>query len=187
MYSKVLKSEEIYKGFVSLRKDTIEHETYAGECVTIVREIIGGGDSVSGIILNIQKQEIYLVEQYRATVNDWTTEAVAGMVDDGETAYEAFVREAHEELGVKLQFTYSLPTYTHGSIGTKTGRSYHFFAITVETPHDFAGENSHEDIRIKTYSLDAFDRLVHSGAFIDPKILLPYLFIKTYSPKLLEV
>lgn len=186
MYSEVIKTEEIYKGFVSLRKDTIEHETYAGEYVQITREIIEGGDSVSGIIMNIHKQEIYLVEQYRATVDDWTTEAVAGMIDEGETPDQAFAREAQEELGVKLRFTYQLPSHTHGSIGTKTGRSFHFFATTIETPQEYAGEDAQEDIKIKTYKVNEFDMLVRKGGFIDPKILVPYLFIKAYMPEVLE-
>lgn len=154
--------------------------------MTIVREIIEGGDSVSGIVINPEYQQVYLVEQYRATVNDWPTEAVAGMIDEDEGIAAAFCREVQEELGVELSFTYQLPAPTHGSIGTKTGKSYHFFAITKDVPNDFTGEDQQEDIKVKTYDLTTFNVLVRNGRFIDPKILIPYLFVKAYHPQLLE-
>jgi ADP-ribose pyrophosphatase len=186
MKSKIIKSERLYDGFVKLRKDTIKHETYSGSEIEIVREIIEHSDTVSGIVFNTETQEIYLVEQYRATVDDWVEEAVAGIVDLYETPLEAFEREVLEELGIKLNFIRNLPSHTHGSIGSKTGRSYNFFARTTEEPSEFAGENGQEDIKTIKIPLEDFEYKISIGGVIDPKILIPYLYVKVYEPHLLR-
>lgn len=54
-------------------------------------------------LLKEDPSKIVLVRQYRYPVNDFVYELPAGLIDEGENAWEAAVREIKEETGMKFE------------------------------------------------------------------------------------
>jgi len=92
---KILKKENIYKGFLELNTLLIELPNGA----KILREVIGKKDTVSIIAIN-ENNEIYLTKQPRAGSNKLESiELPAGLIEQGESPEEAARRELEEETG----------------------------------------------------------------------------------------
>ncbi len=146
----------VYQGFFAMDRYQLEHETFDGGTMQISRENMERGDAVALLLYDPDADEVLLMEQFRigaAVRNDeaWLVEIVAGMIDDGETASQAALREAREEAGYvpeKLQFLgryYTTP-------GACSERIDLFFGIVNQQQPVAAGggiSSEHEDI--KTY------------------------------------
>ncbi len=59
-------------------------------------------DAVIMIIHDAAGEKILLNLEYRMAVGDWVFNFPAGLIDEGETVYEAAERELREETGLKL-------------------------------------------------------------------------------------
>lgn len=99
LIERTIKSEDIYKGrIVNLRLETVElpNRMYAK------REIVDHARGV-GIIALADKENMYMVRQYRVAVKETLLEIPAGLVDPGESPQEAAKRELEEEVGMKTE------------------------------------------------------------------------------------
>lgn len=113
-HEETIKSETIYDGrIIKVRVDTVE----LANMYYAKREIVEHKRAVSLVALT-EKQEIYLVRQFRKAVNKVIYEIPAGLVDGNESLQEAAIRESQEEIGMKpnklelLVESYSSPGFT---------------------------------------------------------------------------
>ncbi|MDO4778604.1 MAG: NUDIX hydrolase [Tissierellia bacterium] len=115
---KTIKSERIYEGkIIKVRVDTVElpNQGYAK------REIVEHSRGV-GIVALTDKNEIYMVKQYRKPIENFVLEIPAGLVESNEDAKEAAIRELQEEAGVKPNYieliteAYASPGFTDEKI-----------------------------------------------------------------------
>ena len=95
-------------GYFKVEEAYVSYEKFDGTMSQPVRRLdFVRGDAVAGILFNKQRQRVILVSQFRyATLSrgtGWTTEAVAGSVDPGETPEEAVKREILEEAGYEVE------------------------------------------------------------------------------------
>lgn len=95
-FEQQLSSELIYEGrVISLTKDTVRLENQK----TSTREVVHHHGGAAVIALN-EKDEIYLVRQYRYATGKELIEIPAGKLEKGEEPFTAARRELGEEAGL---------------------------------------------------------------------------------------
>jgi len=103
---RIHKKTSLYRGFFHLDAFDVVHDRFDGGEQAIVREHLERGDAVAILLYDPKRDEVLLIEQFRigpAVREDkpWLIEVVAGMIDEGESAEEAAIREAEEEAGFR--------------------------------------------------------------------------------------
>ena len=101
---KITKKERVYQGFFGMDEYMVEHDRFAGGSLRVRRENMERGDAAAMLLYDPEVDEVLLLEQFRigpAARNEhpWLIEIVAGMIDEGESAKQAVIREAEEESG----------------------------------------------------------------------------------------
>ncbi|MEQ8664468.1 MAG: NUDIX domain-containing protein [Rhodospirillales bacterium] len=110
--------DRVFDGYFKVERLTLRHELYQGGwSAPLVREVLSRGHAVAVLPYDPLRGEIVLVEQFRVAAlkafdepgaqvgpeqspnGAWLLECIAGIVEDGEAAVEAAVREAIEEAG----------------------------------------------------------------------------------------
>lgn len=104
----ILDRKTVYDGYFDLQEVTFRHSAFSGGMSRpINRLVLEVGEVAAGLIVDRQKRRVVLIEQFRlpATARDdgWLIEVVAGRVDPGETAEQAFRRETLEEAGYEVR------------------------------------------------------------------------------------
>lgn len=132
------------------------------------REIIRHPGSV-GVLARRRDGRFVLVRQFRKPVESMVTEVVAGLVDPGEDAQDAAVRELREETGHRAIAWFPLGII-HASPGYTDERVELFFALVDEEPE--AMDLDHDE-RIEIVMVDepAFAAAVADGTLTDSKTL----------------
>lgn len=111
----VLKKETLYEGFFQMDRYTLRHSQFAGgQGPEISREIFERGHAVAVLPYDPVTDEVILIEQFRpgafAAMNSpwfddqsspWLIEAIAGMIEPGESPEEVAIREMREEAGTE--------------------------------------------------------------------------------------
>lgn len=111
--------------------------------------------------------EIYLISQYRYLYKKSISEAVAGFIDEGETALAAAKRELKEETGITASQWEQL-TKVEMATSVVKGTNFLFLA------KDFAFENSvkEEEITMVKLSLDeALEKVMNGEIFMSATII----------------
>ncbi|MFQ5519718.1 MAG: NUDIX domain-containing protein [Mariprofundus sp.] len=101
---RIVNKERVYQGFFAMDAYTVEHERFDGGRMQIKRENMERGDAAAILLYDPNADAVLLLEQFRIGPvmrddNPWLLEIVAGMIDEGETAEQAIIREAEEEAG----------------------------------------------------------------------------------------
>jgi len=96
--------KRVYQGFFGMDEYTVEHDRFDGGRMQVRRENMERGDAAAMLLYDPAIDELLLLEQFRVGPvarddNPWLIEIVAGMIDAGETAEQAVIREAREEAG----------------------------------------------------------------------------------------
>ena len=161
-----------YDGFFKIDCIEFKHSLFQGGMTPIIsRELFGRGQAVVVLLYDTVAKQVVLVEQCRAGAlmhagdnpnHAWLLEPVAGMIDAGETPYDACVRECQEEANVQvLEFE---PIYQFYPSPGGSDEVLHLFAaqIDVQRVPDYAGlAEDHEDIRLVKLSFsEAKQRLM---------------------------
>jgi len=101
---RIIEKKRVYQGFFGMDEYTLEHDRFDGNRMRICRENMERGDAAAILLYDPGCDEVLLLEQFRIGPavrkdNPWLIEIVAGMIDAGESAEQAVVREAQEEAG----------------------------------------------------------------------------------------
>ncbi|MDQ6970443.1 MAG: NUDIX domain-containing protein [Mariprofundus sp.] len=101
---KIINKKRVYQGFFAMDEFVVEHDRFDGGSLQVRRENMERGDAAAILLYDKQCDEVLLLEQFRIgpVARDdqpWLIEIVAGMIDAGETAEQAVIREAEEEAG----------------------------------------------------------------------------------------
>ena len=104
----------LFKNFFELKELQVKHSLYrGGESAIVSREVFCRKEAVVVFLYDLKLKQVVLVEQFRAGAainaisngkheNAWLLEPVAGMIDQGESALQAGIREAKEETGIDI-------------------------------------------------------------------------------------
>jgi len=115
---RVLNKKRVYQGFFAMDEYVIEHDCFDGGRIQISRENMERGDAAAILLYDANTDEVLLLEQFRIgpavrNENPWLIEIVAGIIDEGETAEQAVIRESREESGfVPTRITFLGRYYT---------------------------------------------------------------------------
>jgi nudix-type nucleoside diphosphatase (YffH/AdpP family) len=171
--------------FFRVEEVHLSYRKFDGTMSPAVRRIdLVRGDAVAAILFNRARQRVILVNQFRyATLSrgtGWLTEAVAGLVDEGETPEEAARREILEETGYETERMERVFRF-YPTPGITSERVILFYAETRgDSPVGAGGglAEEHEDIRIIEVPPDEAFRQVEDGEIADAKTIIGLMWLK---------
>jgi ADP-ribose pyrophosphatase len=110
--------------FFKLDEVTVAHQRYDGTMSAGERRLVfERGDAIAVLLFDKQTRSVLAVEQFSlpaliarrrdnpTTSDAWITELVAGMIDEGESATQAVMRETFEETGYRIENPKPIGTY----------------------------------------------------------------------------
>lgn len=172
-----LSKDRVFNGFFRMDELRFQHTQYQGGWTPeLCRELFGRGQAAVLLLYDTNAETVALVEQCRVGAlthiqseqdadDAWLLEPVAGMIDQGETAEQACIREAKEEAGVTLEEVEYICHY-YPSPGA-CDEILHLYAADIDLSKaaDYAGLcDDHEDIKIVQLSFaEAKQRLLNAG------------------------
>jgi ADP-ribose pyrophosphatase len=151
-----------YDGYFRIEAYRLRHRRFGGGWTEVMtRELFERGHAAVVLPYDPARDRVVLIEQFRigayaAGLAPWMIEAVAGIIEPGETPAEVVRREALEEAGCAVTALEAIGTVMPSPGGSS--EILHLYCGRV----DSAGvgglhglEHEHEDIRAFTLPLDA--------------------------------
>lgn len=98
-----------YRGYGRVDRYRLRHRLHDGsQGRPIDREVYDRGQVAAALLYDPHADAVILLEQFRigaylTGLRSWQTEAVAGIIDPGETPEQVAIREAHEEAGLEVE------------------------------------------------------------------------------------
>jgi nudix-type nucleoside diphosphatase (YffH/AdpP family) len=185
------KQTRLFDDFFKIDELIVSHQRPDGTMSPDERRLIfERGDAVAILLYDVGTNSVIVVNQFRApgliarrrddptTTDGWITEAVAGMIDPGETPERAIIREALEETGYAIKRPELIASF-FASPGGTSERIFLYFAKVGEV--DRVGEGGGLDgedvafVRIKTDEL--FDQL-DKMRIEDPKLMIAAYWLR---------
>lgn len=180
-----------YAGFFAYDELELQFRRYDGSMTDVLnRGYLAHAEAVVILIYDPARDQVLTVEQFRAPLygagdpSPWVWEAVAGLIDPGETPEQAARRETMEEAGVELDALHRIgPAYS--STGS-TSEYLHFFVGTADLSHYGGGgvEAEGEDIRVGVQGFDEVMDWADAGHCKDGPLLLSLLWLARHRERL---
>ena len=185
---RLLEETTPFKGFFNVKTYTLQHTLYEGGwSQPVQREVFHRGNCVAILLYDPQRDEVVIIEQFRAGAilkptqeEAWLLEIVAGAMEKGETAEDVARREALEEAGcqvldmIKINEFFTSPGGTSECLTLFCGR---VDAGEVGGIHGLDHED--EDIAVTTMKFDEVWHLLEQGRIVSaiPIIAIQWLYI----------
>ncbi|MGH6677105.1 MAG: NUDIX domain-containing protein, partial [Xanthobacteraceae bacterium] len=187
------KQARLFDDFFKIDEVIVAHERHDGTMSPDQRRLIfERGDSVAVLLYNADANAVVMVDQFKVptliarrrdapdTTDGWITEATAGMIDAGETAEQAIIRETREETGYRI----SNPRLVCKFFSSPGGTSERIFLYFAEA-HDsdrigFGGGIDGEDIAVLHMPVGDLMQALARGSIEDPKLAIGAYWLKDY-------
>lgn len=177
-----------FQGFFNVKKYTIEHTLYnGGWSAPVTREVFHRGNCVAVILYDPQRDEVVIIEQFRAGAiltpkqeDAWLLEIVAGAMEDGETPEDVARREAIEESGCDIQELVKINEFFTSPGGTSECLTLFCGKVDASQVGGIHGlDDEDEDIAVTTMKFDQAYELMQQGRIISaiPIIAIQWLYI----------
>lgn len=179
---KVLVEQKRYilDDFFKIEEAYLRFEQFNGEMSPLVRRLnMKRGNSVAVLIFNQNTDKLILINQFRYPTYEnnhgWTIEAIAGMVDPGESPEESARREILEETGLNITTLEHISTF-YPSPGGSSEQIYLYYSEVSgkQAEHQETGGliGHGEDIKSLEITLaEALDK-IKSGEIMDAKTVI---------------
>jgi len=185
---RILEQVTPFQGFFNVKKYTIEHTLYnGGWSAPITREVFHRGNCVAVILYDPQRDEVVIIEQFRAGAiltpkqeDAWLLEIVAGAMEDGETPEDVARREAIEESGCHIQDLVKINEFFTSPGGTSECLTLFCGRVDASQVGGIHGlDDEDEDIAVSTMKFDRAYELMQQGRIISaiPIIAIQWLYI----------
>lgn len=168
-----------YVDYFGMEEIDLQHRQHDGTMGPVLkRASLMQGSAVAVLPYDPVRDTVLLVEQFRPPVflledpEPWLWEAVAGMIDPGETPEQAAHREGKEEAGINFDALHSAGE-AYSSSGSSTGYVYFYVGLASLTSTVTAGglDTEGEDIRSEILPFETFIDRVDRGEFKDLQLL----------------
>jgi nudix-type nucleoside diphosphatase (YffH/AdpP family) len=185
--TEIVETRIAYQGYVTVTLATLR----APDGSAHTREIEHHGNAACVLPYDPERRVALLVTMPRAPLlfcgeRDAMLEAPAGMIDAGESAEAAIIREAMEEAGLALKAVDPVAT-VWSSPGVSSERSSLFLAAYSKADRTAAGgglSGEHEAITVQERPLAELAALADAGALTDLKTLALVLALRLRRPEL---
>ncbi len=148
------------------------------------------GDSVALLAYNLDTQKILLINQFRYPTYHkgpgWITEALAGIMDEGESPEETARREAHEETGLTVGNVEFIASFYPSPGGCSEKIYLYYVEISGDKArHNEVGglEEEHENILTLELSLDEALEKIRTGEIQDGKTIMGIFWLQNHLSK----
>lgn len=187
----ILDRDRVYDAFFKLDVLNLRHERFDGSWTPVLRrELFVQRPAVVVLPYDAMQDLVVLVEQFRAGCIDrdeppWLVEAVAGLVEEGETPEAVAVRETREETGLELGRLEFACRY-HASPGGTSERA-HVFVGEIVAPNDggmFGVAHEGEDIRTHIVPATTAFAMVDDGRIVAANGVIPLLWLRANRERL---
>jgi len=166
----------VYEGFFRTETVQFSHSLYQGGFTPIIdRELFCRNQAVVVLLYDAKAEQVALVEQCRVGAlaeakrlntpeHAWLLEPVAGMIDPGETAMQAGIREVKEEAGVTVDELEFISEFYPSPGACDEILQLYAVEISIDDVVEFAGlEDEHEDIKIVKLSFAEAKQRIQNG------------------------
>lgn len=171
------KNNMLYDGFHKIEniKTTIK-----GKEVT--REKLHLPSGVAGLVVDSDKR-IAIVNQFRPTINKYTKEIPAGVLDKGLTPIETLLEELYEECLLTQSEVITIdtePFYKYHMVTGSSDATTELYYVTVITqPYkEFEIKDDNDVESVEWVTLEELESYVKEGLIVDSKTLLAYEYAK---------
>ncbi|MCW8995492.1 MAG: ADP-ribose diphosphatase [Psychromonas sp.] len=152
---KILKKENLYKGFFECNKYTLKHKLFSGGWSDeIEREFFERGHAAALLPYDLKNDRVVLLEQFRLGAmhtqqSPWLFEMVAGIIEEGEEPIAVVKREAVEEAGLTVNACQFITSYLVSPGGTTEQIDLFIADVDSSLANGVHGlEEEGEDIRV---------------------------------------
>ncbi|GBD42160.1 ADP-ribose pyrophosphatase [bacterium HR39] len=191
LHWEILDRRRLHDGFYRFELLKVRHERFARDWPPpLSRELLVQRDAVAVLPYDPRRDVVVLIEQFRvgalhAAEGPWLLEAVAGLVEPGETPEQVARRELVEEAGLEARRVVHAGAYRSSPGGTS--ERVEVFVAEVEAPHSsgvFGHPDEHEDIRtVPMPAEDAFARRAR-GEITAATAVFPLLWLEAHRVEL---
>jgi ADP-ribose pyrophosphatase len=188
----VRRQTRLFDDFFKIDELIVKHQRYDGSVSGEERRLVfERGDAIAVLLFDEEARAAVLIEQFRAptliarrrddpaSMDGWIVELVAGMIDQGETAEQAAVREVFEETGYRITNPRPIGQF-FSSPGGSDERFLLYFARVKEAQRDGKGGGiaGEEDIKVFHLGVDDLFRELARGTVEDPKLAIAAYWLK---------
>ena len=180
----LLNHNTLYQGYFELDRFELRHRLHAGGWTPIlVRELFERGHTAVVLPYDPLRDTVVLIEQFRigayaAGLSPWLTEAIAGIIETGETADDVVRRESIEEANCPLQDLVTIGTFVL-SPGASSETSSMFCgridSAGVGGIHGVIEEG--EDIKASVQPAESAIKQVLNGEIVSAYAVIPLLWL----------
>ena len=163
----ILDKSTVFQGFFRIDRYSLRHRLFAGGwSEPMQREIFERGHAVVVLPYNAKTDELVLIEQFRCGAmhnsdSPWLLEAIAGMIDAGETPEQVARREAEEEAGLTITELWPMLSYLSSPGGTTERIQLYLGRLTEPVQTGVFGlAHEHEDIKVHLLSRETAMQLL---------------------------
>lgn len=178
----IIERSEIYKGFISLFKVEVEHDTFSGKRINNTYEVVEGGDSAAVLLYEKDTDSLLLVRQFRCptTKNDdgWILELVAGNIEECEKREVSIQREIEEEIGYETSGFTEIGGF-YASPGSSSERIFIYYTEVTRKEKTKGGggkEEECEDIELVKIPVTEIQKMIVSQKIKDAKTMISLLW-----------
>jgi ADP-ribose pyrophosphatase len=156
--AELVRKDVAFAGHFKVIRYAFRHSLYRGGMSGVIdREVFERGQAGAVLPYDAQRDEVVLIRQFRAGAyaagrHPWVWEAVAGMIEENETAEQMIRREAVEEADLELRELLPIASVmlTPGAC-SEACRLFLGKADTSKAGGVFGLADEHEDILVKVF------------------------------------
>jgi nudix-type nucleoside diphosphatase (YffH/AdpP family) len=185
--------KRLFDDFFKIDEFIVTHERQNGSMSREERRLVfERGDSAAVLLFNPKTSSVVLVDQFRlptlvarrrdesATNNGWLTEAVAGMIDPGESPEETIIRETREETGYEIEDPKLICRFFTSPGGTSERIFLYFAQVNSAVRYSDGGGIGDEDIKVVEMPLGDLSERLKKGLIDDPKLTIAAYWLQDY-------
>jgi nudix-type nucleoside diphosphatase (YffH/AdpP family) len=166
--------------FFKVEEAQLQFEKFDGEMTETVRRFsLERGNSVAVLTFNRHTNKLVLISQFRYPTykngHGWTIEAIAGIIDKGESPEEAARREVEEETGLNISALEHITTFYPSPGGTSELIFLYYSEVSGKpSKKDNTGGiiSEGEDIMSIEISLEEALEKIKTGEIMDAKTII---------------
>lgn len=177
---RIEKKRYVLDDFFKVEEAYLQFEQFNGKMSSTVRRFsLERGNSVAVLAYNLHTEKLILISQFRYPTykngHGWTVEAIAGVIDQGETPDEAARREVQEETGLIISSLEHITTFYPSPGGSSEQIYLYYSEVSGESTmnnHPGGMVNEGEDIISLEISLEDALEKIRSGEIMDAKTII---------------